>query len=74
MFDNHNNKKLDNVCKTYICPHLTKVNEAENIGHSDPISISICSTPQAVFFIKFDECRTCTSREKELNAKSNQSQ
>jgi len=24
---------LDNVCKTYIFPCLTKVNEVENVGH-----------------------------------------
>jgi len=25
---------------------LTKVNESENVGHSDPISILMCSTHQ----------------------------
>jgi len=29
-------------------PCITEVNEVENVGHSDPISISMCNTHQDV--------------------------
>jgi len=66
--------ELDNVCKTYLCPCRTKINKAENVGHSDLISILMCSTHHDVSMMNNDDCWTYTSREMELNAKSNKSQ
>ena len=53
---------------------LTKVSDAENIGHSDLHLIYLCSTVLIKMYqhIKFDDCGTYSIREMELNANYNQ--
>jgi len=45
---------------------LTEVNETENVGHSDPIFISICI--KIYPYMNIDDWKTSTSRKMELNA------
>jgi len=50
-------------------PNRNQVNETENVVHRYQCVALIKMYPH----MNIDDCRTCTSREMELNAKSNQS-